>query len=47
MKYKTGEKPGAGNYRCTNCGNIITLKSDDEALPICPVCQNQEFEKVS
>ena len=36
MKYKTGDKPGAGRYRCDNCGYVVRITSDAEALPACP-----------
>ena len=38
MKYKTGDKPGAGRYRCDNCGYVVRITSDAEALPACPNC---------
>jgi len=44
--YKTGEKPGKGRYQCTQCGEIITLDSDSDALPPCPVCANTTFNKL-
>ena len=25
MKYKTGDKPGAGRYRCDNCGYVVRI----------------------
>ena len=40
---KSGEKPGKGNYCCTNCGEQITLDDDDDRLPPCPKCQNGEY----
>ena len=43
MKYKTGDKPGAGRYRCDNCGYVVRITSDAEALPACPNCGHHEF----
>ncbi len=45
MEFHTGDKPGAGSYTCTTCGEIITLESDDDELPVCPVCGEKEFTK--
>ena len=45
--YTTGEKPGKGRYRCTECGHIIHLDDDSDALPPCPVCDNTTWNKVS
>ncbi|MDY6827637.1 MAG: Zn-ribbon containing protein [Bacillota bacterium] len=42
----TGEKPGKGDYKCTNCGKIVHLDADTDILPPCPRCGNREFEKV-
>ncbi len=41
----TGEKPGKGDYKCTNCGYIVHLENDTDALPQCPRCGNKTFEK--
>ena len=38
MTYHAGDKPGAGAYRCLNCGY--------QELPDCPNCGHEEFEKV-
>lgn len=46
MKYKTGDKPGAGRYRCDNCGYVVRITSDAEALPACPNCGHREFTKL-
>ena len=46
MKYKTGDKPGAGRYRCDNCGYVVRITSDAEALPACPNCGHHEFTKL-
>lgn len=42
--YKTGEKPGSGEYTCTNCGQVISVGEYDK-LPPCPRCSNNEFTK--
>ncbi len=44
--YNEGDTPGVGKYECTNCGHIVEIKSDDEALPICPTCGNDTYKKV-
>lgn len=41
---KTGEKPGSGNYHCTNCDQKVNLGQDDK-MPPCPSCNNTEFTK--
>ncbi|MDD6361194.1 MAG: hypothetical protein SO203_05765 [Eubacteriales bacterium] len=41
---KTGEKPGAGCYSCTNCHTKVCLDSKDK-MPPCPKCTNNEFTK--
>lgn len=48
MTYKTGEKPGKGDYQCTKCGQIVTLDDDTDTLPPCPRsgCHNTEYYKV-
>ncbi|NLW69715.1 MAG: zinc ribbon-containing protein [Eubacteriaceae bacterium] len=42
---KTGEQPGAGKYKCDNCGQIINLDSDTDRMPPCPNCNNTTFKK--
>ncbi len=42
---KTGEQPGAGKYKCTNCGQMVTLDADGDKLPPCPSCSNTEFTR--
>ena len=44
--YNSGDKPGKGLYQCTNCGEIVTLDTNDDALPICPVCGNTAWNRV-
>lgn len=46
MTYSTGQKPGAGDYECTKCDEIITLDDDTDTLPPCPKCNNTEFIKL-
>lgn len=29
----TGEKPGAGTYTCTNCGQVVVLDYDSDIMP--------------
>lgn len=43
--YKTGEKPGYGEYSCTYCGTDVSLGTGDK-MPPCPKCNNNEFNKV-
>lgn len=43
----TGEKPGIGTYKCTNCGTIVRLDDSGDTLPPCPKCRNTEFVKIS
>lgn len=45
MKATTGEKPGSGEYKCTNCGTEINLNGGDKCPP-CPRCNNTTFNKV-
>ncbi|EHN17086.1 zinc ribbon-containing protein [Clostridium sporogenes] len=42
----TGEKPGIGTYRCTNCGTTVTLDDTTDTLPPCPRCDETNFVKV-
>ena len=41
----TGEKPGAGSYICTKCGQVVVLDHKTDTLPPCPKCNNTEFKK--
>jgi len=43
----TGEKPGKGTYKCTNCGTTVTLDDNSDTLPPCPKCNNTQFNKIS
>lgn len=43
--YHTGEKPGKGQYSCTNCGTDVELNGSDK-MPPCPKCSNSSFTKV-
>ena len=42
--FKSGEKPGKGTYKCTLCGEIVTLV-DGQELPICEVCGATDWTK--
>lgn len=42
----TGEKPGKGDYRCTNCGQIVTLDDDSDTMPPCPRCDGTKFTEI-
>ncbi len=44
--YKTGEKPGKGTYKCTNCGQIVELDNNSDTLPPCPHCRNTTYYKI-
>ncbi|WP_367368235.1 zinc ribbon-containing protein [Schleiferilactobacillus harbinensis] len=44
--YHTGDKPGVGKYKCTNCGEIITLYRVTDTLPPCPSCNGTNWEKL-
>ncbi len=44
QQYSTGQKPGKGNYVCTNCGFNLKLGMDDK-MPPCPNCSNTTFTK--
>ena len=39
----TGEKPGAGTYKCDNCAQIVVLDDDSDTLPPCPKCEETEY----
>jgi len=41
----SGEKPGYGTYKCTDCGNVIELKKPSDTLSVCTICKNQKFKK--
>ncbi len=41
-----GSDVSAGTYRCTNCGNQITVQSV-ESLPPCPSCGGPTLEAIS
>jgi DNA-directed RNA polymerase subunit RPC12/RpoP len=43
---KTGEKPGVGVYKCTNCGTTVELDDSTDTLPPCPSCANTDFRKI-
>ncbi|MFT8728608.1 MAG: hypothetical protein ABF755_00915 [Oenococcus oeni] len=37
--FKSGDKPGAGCYKCLTCGEIIYLIQNSDILPFCPECK--------
>lgn len=41
---KTGEKPGAGQYTCKECGKTLTLDDETDKLPPCSNCGGTEFK---
>jgi DNA-directed RNA polymerase subunit RPC12/RpoP len=41
---KTGQKPGKGTYRCTNCGETVVLNDNDDRLPPCPECNGTDYK---
>jgi hypothetical protein len=43
---ETGTLPGAGSFRCTDCGYALTLAAFDE-LPACPACGGSAFARAS
>ncbi len=43
--YKTGEKPGKGTYRCTNCNQEVVLDNMNDTLPPCPKCNKTTYTK--
>jgi len=45
--YTTGEKPGKGTYRCTECGQLVVLDDDNDVLPPCPKCSKTTYVKVA
>lgn len=40
-----GSDVSAGTYRCTNCGNEITMSSQS-SIPPCPKCNNGQWGTV-
>ncbi|PWD97917.1 zinc ribbon-containing protein [Marinilabilia rubra] len=44
--HTSGEKPGKGTYKCQKCGKEIVLESDNDALPKCPVCGHEKWDKI-
>ncbi len=46
-KFKTGEKPELGKYRCIQCGHIHFIEYEFESLPQCPKCPDTNWEKVT
>jgi len=44
-KFKSGTAPGKGTYKCTRCGKIVVLETDEDLLPICPKCGNENYHR--
>jgi hypothetical protein len=42
-QYESGERAGAGSFRCDTCGFTVMLRERDE-LPECPGCGGSRFE---
>lgn len=43
--FHSGDKPGAGIYRCTGCDETsVKLETDDVALPPCKECTDKHQE---
>lgn len=40
--FKTGQKPGSGCCKCTNCGQQLDMGTGDK-LPPCPRCSNDKY----
>jgi len=36
--------PADANYKCSQCGNILSLKKG-QLLPPCPKCGHRQFER--
>ena len=43
--YKTGEKPGKGEYVCLVCGQVVRLDDNSDTLPPCPKCESTTYYK--
>lgn len=39
----TGQKPGKGNYTCTNCLTKVRLDDNTDTLPPCPKCHKTNY----
>lgn len=46
MSFNTGQKPGKGKYKCTECGQIVVLNDNEDTLPPCPTCNNTTYTKL-
>ena len=42
----TGERPGKGTYKCSNCGQKIMLDDNSNTLTPCTRCRGNKYEKV-
>ncbi|OIM83032.1 hypothetical protein ATY00_10260, partial [Oenococcus oeni] len=47
LMFKSGDKPGAGRYKCLTCGDIIYLFKNSDILPFCPECKATVWVKFS
>lgn len=45
LMYKTGEKPGKGEYVCLTCGQVVRLDDNSDTLPPCPKCEATLYYK--
>lgn len=43
--YRSGDRPGKGDYYCDECYHMVSLVEDNEILPRCPVCDAVTFTK--
>lgn len=41
--YEAGQSPGKGRYVCKNCMKPVYIEDDDDILPPCPICDNNQF----
>lgn len=41
--YKTGQRPGKGRYICKKCQKPLYLEDENDTIPTCPLCFNNEF----
>ncbi len=38
--YAPGDRPGKGVYACRECGRHVTVRSDEDELPSCELCED-------
>ena len=46
MIYQSGQKPGQGTYMCRVCGYLITIETEEQTLPACPICDARVYKKL-